>query len=186
MKLLLMGLLLWSGVHYIPGFMPDVKKKMVEILGAAYRGVFALLIVISIFLIVLGWKSTEIEILYDPITDAQVTSVLMIISFYLFAAAHGPSNVKRFIRHPMLTGVIVWAGAHLLANGENRSIVLFAGMIIWAVSEIIIINKREGAYEIPAPAPIKKDIIKGVIALVVFTAIVFAHPYIAGVPIMAM
>lgn len=184
MQLLLMGILLWSGVHYIPGFMPNVKEKMIEVLGNAYRGVFALLIITSIVLIVLGWKSAEVEVLYDPIIDAQGVSVAMLITFFLFASAHGAGNVKRFLRHPMLTGVIIWGGAHLLANGENRSIVLFAGMIIWAVSEIIIINKREGAYEAPGPAPIMKDVIKGLIALVVFSVVVFAHPYIAGVPVM--
>ncbi len=184
MQMLLIGVLLWSGVHYIPGFMPDFKKKLVEKLGNAYKGVFALAIVGSIVLIVMGWKSTEVEVLYDPIIDAGAVSVAMVVAFYLFAAAHGPSNVKRFIRHPMLTGVIVWGGAHLLANGENRSIVLFAGMIIWAVSEIFIINKREGAYEVPGPAPIMKDVIKIVAAVVIFSVMVFAHPYFAGVPVM--
>ncbi len=184
MQMLLIGVLLWSGVHYIPGFMPDFKQKLVDKLGNAYKGVFALPIVGSTVLMVMGWKSVEVEVLYDPFIDAQMVSVAMLITFFLFASAHGTGNVKRFIRHPMLLGVIVWSGAHLLANGENRSIVLFAGMMIWAVSEIFIINKREGAYEVPGPAPIMKDVIKAVIALVIFSVMVFAHPYIAGVPVM--
>ncbi len=185
MKLLLMGILLWSGVHYIPGFMPDVKKKLIEMLGGAYRAVFAILIVISIFLIVLGWKSADVEIIYDPpASGGMINMTLMLFSFYLFAAAHGPSNIKRIIRHPMLTGVIVWGVGHLIANGDNRSIVLFAGMIIWAISEIIIINKREGAYATPGPAPVMKDVIKIIAALVLYTVVVYFHEYIAGMPVM--
>lgn len=186
MDLLLAGVLLWSGVHYIPGFLPNVKAKMVEKLGGGYRGAFSLLIVLSIVMIVFGWRSAEIEVIYDPIPNAtQVTSVMMIVFLYLMGAAHGASNIKRFVRHPMLTGVIVWGLGHLLSNGESRSIILFAGMVIWAISEILIINKREGPYEAPGPVPIKNDFKKIVIAFVIYAVLVFGHPYFAGVPVMA-
>ena len=152
MDMLLAGVLLWSGVHYIPGLLPNLKIKLVEKLGKGYRGVFSLLIVGSIVLMVFGWKSAIPEVIYDPLPNAvQLTSVLMILTFYLFGAAHGPSNIKRYIRHPMLTAVIVW-----------------------------------GEYVKPVAIPMKKDIIKLVIALVIYTVIVFIHPYIAGVPVMAM
>ncbi len=187
MDMLLAGVLLWSGVHYIPGLLPNLKIKLVEKLGKGYRGVFSLLIVGSIVLMVFGWKSAIPEVIYDPLPNAvQLTSVLMILTFYLFGAAHGPSNIKRYIRHPMLTAVIVWGVAHLLANGDSRSIVLFGGMVIWAAVEILVINKRDGEYVKPVAIPMKKDIIKLVIAVVIYTVIVFIHPYIAGVPVMAM
>ncbi|MBT5072473.1 MAG: NnrU family protein [Kordiimonadaceae bacterium] len=187
MDMLLAGLFLWAGVHYIPGLMPNVKEKLVATLGGAYRPVFALAIISSILLIVFGWKSTSPEFIYEPLSDAsQVTGVLMIICFYLLGAANGPSNAKRFIRHPMLSGVIVWGGAHLLANGDSRSVILFGGMIIWATTEILVINKREGAYEKPEPVPMNKDIIKLLVAIVIYGVVVFAHPYIAGVPVMSL
>ncbi|MCP5381731.1 MAG: NnrU family protein [Kordiimonadaceae bacterium] len=186
MDMLFAGILLWSAVHYIPSLMPALKGTMVEKLGNGYRGVFALLIVGSIVLMVFGWQRAVPTPIYDPLPDAvQITSVLMIISFYLLGAAHGPSNIKRYIRHPMLTGVIVWGIAHLIANGDSRSLLLFGGMIIWAVVEILAINKRDGAYQAPGPVPMKKDIIKIVAALVLYTVIVFLHPYFTGVPVMA-
>ncbi len=188
MIMLFVGVLLWSGIHYIPGLMPGFKETLVKKLGNnGYRGTFSLAIVVSILLMVFGWRSATPEFIYDPLPDAvQITSVLMIISFYLLGAAHGPSNVKRYIRHPMLTGVIVWGIGHLIANGDSRSIILFGGMIIWAVVEILAINKRDGAYEKPDAVPMKKDIIKFAAAIVLYIVIVFAHPYIAGVPVMAM
>lgn len=187
MDMLLAGVLLWSGLHYIPGLLPNLKIKLMDILGKAYRGVFSLLMIGSIVLMVMGWKAAVPEAIYDPLTsELQVIGVLMILSFYLFAAAHGPSNAKRYIRHPMLTGVIVWGTAHLLANGDNRSIVLFGGMIIWAVVEILVINKREGEYVKPEAAPMKKDAIKLVVAVVIYGVVFFVHPYIAGVPVVAM
>jgi uncharacterized membrane protein len=107
----------------------------------------------------------------------------MLISIFLLGAANGPSNIKRYLRHPMLAGIVVWGSAHLIANGDSRSMVLFGGMIIWALLEMIIINKRDGAYERPESVPYKKDAIKMVIAIVVYTVFVFLHPYITGVPI---
>lgn len=185
MDMLLAGLFLWAGVHYIPGLMPNVKEKMVDTLGGAYRGVFALAILSSILLMIFGWQSASPEFVYQPLADApQLTSLLMIICFYLLSAAHGPSNVKRYIRHPMLSGIIVWGSAHLLANGDSRSVILFGGMIIWAATEIIVINKRDGAYVTPGPVPMKKDIIKLLIAIVIYAGMVFAHPYITGMPVM--
>jgi len=185
MDMLLAGVILWSGVHYIPGFLPNIRASLIEKLGNGYRGLFSLLIVSSILLMVFGWRASTPEFVYAPFENPiQITSILMIISFYLFGAANGPSNAKRYIRHPMLTGVIVWGGAHLLANGDSRSIILFGGMVIWAISEIFIINKREGEWEKPDPSPIKGDIIKFIIAIVLYVIIVFAHPYIAGVPVM--
>lgn len=187
MDMLLGGVLLWSFVHYIPGLLPNLKIKLVDMLGKAYRGVFSLLMVGSIVLMVMGWKAAVPEAIYEPLlSTAQLTGVLMIVSFYLFAAAHGPSNAKRYIRHPMLTGVIVWGAAHLLVNGDDRSIILFGGMIIWAAAEILVINKREGDYVKPEAVPMKKDIIKLVVAIVIYAVVVFIHPYIAGVPAMAM
>ena len=185
MILLFLGLLLWSGVHYVPSLMPAFRAQLVEKFGSAYRGLFAACIIASIVLMVLGWQSMEPEVIYDPISDAvAVTSSLMLVSLYLFAAAHGPSNIKRFIRHPMLCGVIVWGAAHLIANGDSRSILLFGGMIIWAAVEMWAINNRDKDYEIPEPAPIIKDVIKIVAALVVYTGLVFGHPYFTGMPVM--
>ncbi|WP_438993783.1 NnrU family protein [Pseudemcibacter sp.] len=185
MDLLVAGILLWSGVHYIPGFMPGLKKSLVEKFGNGYRGLFTLLIVLSLVMIVFGWRSSEIEIIYDPVPSAlQLTSVLMLISLYLFGAAQGASNIKRFIRHPMLTAVIVWGVAHLLSNGDSRSIILFGGMIIWAISEILIINKREDAYDAPGAVPMKNDVKKIIIACVVYAVLVFGHPYFTGMPVM--
>ncbi len=187
MIMLFLGILLWSGVHYIPSLAPNFRSGLIEKLGNGYRGLFSATVVASIVLLVFGWKSMEPEILYDPLPDAvQIASVLMIIAFYLFAAAHGPSNIKRITRHPMLMGVIVWGVAHLIANGDSRSALLFGGMIIWAIVEILAINRRDGDYEKPEPAPMKKDVIKVIAAIVVYGVLVFAHPYFTGVPVMGI
>ena len=47
------------------------------------------------------------------------------------------------MRHPQLTAVKIWAVAHLLVNGDLASLVLFGGLLAWAVVEVIVINRSE-------------------------------------------
>jgi uncharacterized membrane protein len=185
MELLIIGVFLWSAVHYLPGFEPNFRNKLVEKLGNGYRGLFSILIALSIFFIIRGWNAADPEIIYDaPDWGRSITALLMVISIFLLGSANGPANIKRYIRHPMLTGVIVWGVAHLISNGDNRSVVLFGGMVIWAVAEIIIINKRDGEWQKPPVSPIAKDIIKLVAALILYGVLFYGHQYFTGMPVM--
>lgn len=186
MGLLIGGVLLWSVVHIIPAVAPALRTSLTQKLGNGYRGLFALTIVLSLVMIVRGWQRVEPQIIYDiPDGAVSTTSLFMIISIFLLGSAKGDGNVKRYIRHPMLMGVILWAAGHLISNGDNRSVILFGGMAIWAALEIILINMRDGDYQKPEPVPLKKDIIRVVMAIVVYAVLVFAHPYFTGMPVMA-
>ena len=99
-----------------------------------------------------------------------------------FFAPYPPNNIKRLLRHPQLTGVKLWGVGHLLANGETRSLVLFGGLTAWAVLEVVLINRREGARTVPPVAPAKYDILLVVVAIAVYAVFAFfAHPWLFGV-----
>ena len=184
MTLLIIGVLLWAFAHLFPSLMPAPRASLIGKLGeSAYKGVFALNIVIAILLIVFGWRSVEIEFWYNPpLAGApQVTSLLVLIAFVLIGAANAPTNIKRFLRHPMLTGVVVWGVAHLLVNGDNRSVVLFGGLSIWAVIAMFTINSRDGGWTKPDHVPFTKDIKLVVTGSIVFAVVVYFHEYLAGV-----
>lgn len=51
-------------------------------------------------------------------------------------------GIIRITRHPFLNGVSLWALAHLLVNGDTRSIILFAGMFILSAGGMWHIDKR--------------------------------------------
>ncbi len=185
MALLIAGVVLWSIVHLFPSLMPAGRAALVGRVGEGpYKGIFSLALVGSIVLIVIGWRSTVPNNLYmPPLLGSPIVSALMLISFILFAAASAPGNIKRFLRHPMLTGVIVWGGAHLLANGDNRSVVLFAGMSLWAVISIVTINRREGTWdEKPAAVSIAKDIMTIVASVALLLLVAWGHSWLFGVP----
>ncbi|MEH6468241.1 MAG: NnrU family protein [Porticoccus sp.] len=106
---------------------------------------------------------------------------LMVISFLLVGAASLPSRINTWVRHPQLSGLLVWSIAHLLVNGDNRSIALFGGLGVWAVLEMIFISRREGEW-IKKQVPSGRQELKGLaISLVIFVVAALIHPYIAGV-----
>mgnify|MGYP001823224390 FL=1 len=107
--------------------------------------------------------------------------LMILIAFILMGASNYPTRIKSFIRHPQLTGVAIWALAHLLLNGDNRSIVLFGWLGAWAILEIILINRREGAWVKQASPGWARELRGLVISLVVFVVFAVAHPYFTGV-----
>ncbi len=183
MAVLICGVLLWSCVHLFPAVMPRARASLIGKLGdKAYRGLFALDIVIALVLIVIGWRMADIRLLYaPPLYGSPVVPVLVFISFVLFAAANAPGNIRRMLRHPMLTGVVVWSGAHLLANGDTRSVVLFGGLGAWALLSMFLINRRDGARAIPGAVPIARDAITVLASGILFLIVLYFHKWLFGV-----
>lgn len=184
--LLILGLLLWSLVHLSVAVVPGMRQNLISRLGnGPYRGLFSLLIVGALVLIVVGWKQFPAGQLYIPPAGLRhATMSLMPIALILFVAAKFPSNIHRVIRHPQMVAVKTWALAHLLSNGEWRSVVLFGGLMAWAVAETIFINRRDGARVKPEPSGAGRVIATVVIGLLLTAVVMGIHPWIAGVAIL--
>jgi len=183
MTILIGGVLLWSIVHLYPALAPAMRERKIEQLGRnRYRGLFTLGIVASLVLIVIGWRSTP-EIMHYRLGDWSRPAglVLMILSFVLIGAAHYQTAIRRYIRHPMLTGVAVWAASHLLTNGTTRAFVLFGGLGVWAVLEIVLISRREGPYTKPVSPGFSGELKGLFISAAIFLVALYLHPYFAGV-----
>ena len=186
MTMLTIGVGLWIAVHLFPSVLPGARSALIERLGEGpYKGLFALDLVIAILLMVFGWRSALPEPWYTPPLAGTPTIVfaLVLIAFVLMGAANAPTNLKRYLRHPMLTGVIVWAGAHLLANGDSRSVILFGGLAVWAAVAMFTINRRDGAWEKPQAVAVSKDIVLVLIGAALTALVAFFHGYLSGVPL---
>ncbi len=185
MELLVSGLLLWSVIHFIPSIATAFKVSFIERFGdKLYMAIFALLIVLSLVMIVFGWRSITPTHLYElPSIIKPFSLILLVVAFFLFGATKGQTRIKRVIRHPQLASVIVWSIAHLLLNGDSRSVLLFGWLGCWAVLEMVFINKREGEWEKPEIPSWKQEIKTGLVGLAIFAVVILIHPYIAGVPV---
>ena len=183
MSLLVLGVLLWAGTHLFPAVAVDVRSRLIERFGSGpYRGGFALLIVISVVLIILGWKAATPMLVYrSPSLGPPLTGMAMAVALILFFSARARTNIKRAIRHPQLAGVLIWAVGHLLANGDSRSLVLFGGLGLWCVMQIVAINRREGPWIRPDPVPRRMDAVPVVIGIIAYAILLWAHPWLFGV-----
>lgn len=191
MALLIIGLILFLGTHLLPAF-PARRGELVARFGATgYRLAFSLLSGIGLVAIIYGYGLARAEgpaILYDPpIWTRHLTLLLMVPVFMLLAAAYLPTgHIARRVKHPMILAVKIWATAHLLANGDVASVLLFAGFLAWGVFDRISL-KRRGALGHGAPTAVSglSDIIAIVAGLAVYVAFVlWLHPLLIGVPVM--
>lgn len=182
MTLLIIGLVLWSSIHLIPSAAPGVKGAWIKKLGeSGYAISFAVLIACSLVLIVMGWRSSEPNAVFDPIEAIKpLTSLLMVVAITLFVAANHATRIRRVIRHPQLTGVVIWSLAHLLQNGNTRDLLLFCWLGVWAILAMFFINRRDGEWVKGASPSVAVEARFIAISLAVYVVVAFAHPFLSG------
>lgn len=181
MGILVAGLLLFMSFHLVPT-LPALRARLVARLGEnAYKGGYALLALLGLVLVVIGKGRAEFIALWDPPAwGRHVTHLVMLPAIFALGAANAPSNLKRLTPHPMLWGVILWAGGHLLANGDLASLLLFGSFLVYALYDIPSANRR-GARRVMQRQPLRADIVLAAISLAVYAVLLMLHPYLFGV-----
>lgn len=183
MILLLLGLLLWIAVHFFKRAAPGPRQTMQDRMGDASKGVIAALLLLSVVLMVIGYRSADGTFFWDRSAALTgINNLLMLLAVALFGLGSSKSRFRARMRHPMLTGMVVWAIAHLLVNGDTPSFVLFGGLAIWALAEMVVINRAEPDYTPYEGGSVAGDIRLVVISLVVFSVIAGIHIWLGYNP----
>ena len=172
-------MLLWSAAHFWKRLAPDQRAGF----GEKGKGIVALASVAAIVLMVIGYRGADGTFYWGRSTAlVGINSLLMLFAFYLFASSGAKTRVTKLIRHPQLTAVVVWCVAHLLVNGDSPSFLLFGGLGVWAIAEMILINRAEGPKEAYHAVPIKKEVTAVVATLVVFSVVSAIHLWLGYNP----
>jgi uncharacterized membrane protein len=185
MMMLILGVLLFACVHFVPALAPALKAGAVRRLGEnPYKGIFSLLLLCAIALIIVGWRSVTPAPVYSPPSGLHGIALgLLVAAFLLLVASARQSRLRRLIRHPQLSGVALWGTAHLLLNGDNRALVLFGGMAAWAVLEMLAINRRDGVWIKVAAPSWGAEVVTVLVTALTVTAVIYMHPWLSGVKV---
>lgn len=169
---LLLGLALWVGAHLFKRLAPEARARM----GDKGKGAIVGLLVLALVLMTFGVRGAPfIPVWTPPAFLTHVTHLFVLVAFYLMAIAGHGVWLDRKLRHPMLTGVKCWAVGHLLANGDLISMLLFGGILAWAVIEVILINRAEPGGSPAKPAVMRKEFTFAAATLVVFGLAAWVH-----------
>lgn len=185
MTLFLVGMAIFFGSHLYTALARGSREGLVKRLGAGpYKGLYSLVSLAGFALIIVGWRGADASLLYTPPEGGRhIAYLLTLLAFILLAAAYAPKGkIAATVKHPMLAGVKAWAFAHLLVNGEVRSVILFGAFLAYGVIDRIAVKRRGDNG--PAPGPARNDVIAIVIGVAAWAAVyLYLHPYIAGRPL---
>jgi uncharacterized membrane protein len=182
MEILVVGLLIFMGIHLLPSI-PQKRQQLVDRFGEkGYRVFFSLVSAAGLGLIIYGKANAGFVYLWDPPSwGHRMPFYLMLPALVLMPAANMPGHIKQFVRHPMLTGVLLWSIAHLFANGDLASLLLFGSFGLFALYDLVSVTLRakvNSNYE----AQLKFDIIACVAGIVAYALLMHFHVYLFRTP----
>ena len=179
MILLVLGLALWWGAHFFKRVAPARRAAM----GDAGRGVVAGAIAVGIVFMIIGFRSAEVVNLYYPAPFLKhINNLLVLIAFYMMSPAPKRGLLLNGVRHPMLMGFSLWAFAHLLVNGELAEVVLFGGLLGWALLSMVVINRAEPGWTPGPKGTLAKDAMFLVGSVVLVAVIGYIHAWLGPWP----
>ena len=192
MALLILGLLIFIGTHAFT-MARGPRARLVERLGEGpYKGLYSLVALAGIILISVGYSRYRaygwIDIWSPPVWTRHLALLPVWAAFVMVVAAYFPGRIKTALKHPMLAGVKLWAFAHLLANGDLGSILLFGSILAWAVVARISVKRRsvvqDHAGPVAPPAGLRNDILAVAIGTAAYLGFaIWGHPWLIGVAV---
>lgn len=181
MAALIAGVIVWFISHLGKRVVPGAFAGLGD---GARKGIVTLLSIGSLILIIVGFRHADVvQIWSPPLFLRHINNLLMLIAVYLFFLRYVPGVLRTKLRHPMLGGVKSWAFAHLLVNGDLAGMILFGSMLVWAILDVILINRQEPRWTPPAPGPLRNDLLYGIVAIAIFGGIVWVHTWLGYWPL---
>jgi uncharacterized membrane protein len=187
MALLIVGLVLFLGVHSVAIVSPALRARTIHRLGErAWKGLYALASLAGFVLICYGFglaRQAPVILYSPPAWLRHVALIVMLPVFPLALAAYLPGRIKTAAKHPLLAAVKFWAFAHLLANGMLADVLLFGGFLSWAVLDRISLKRRTAPQALRAAPPGPwNDVIAVVLGLAIYALLIgWAHVRLFGV-----
>ncbi|MCH8489678.1 MAG: NnrU family protein [Oceanicaulis sp.] len=182
MEVLIIGLALLLGVHMIR--LIGLRGPLVRLISEPLYAVFySVISAVGLALVIYGHiLSHPSPMIWQPPEWPRTVALFAVpVSLVLLAAAYLPSHIRSWTRHPMTLAVFLWSGAHLVANGELASVVLFGSLFVWSVIILIEVYMRGGHFA--RPGRWSADIAAIVIGLGAAALFAYFHMQLFGVAV---
>lgn len=185
MSMLIIGLVLFLGIHSVRIFAPGWRDARVAAMGEGpWKGVYTLVAIVGLVLLIWGYSLArpEAAFFYEPPAWVKhAVALLMLLALIIFMVSQVPAGkMKPALKHPMLLSVKIWAVAHLAANGDLASILLFGSFLVWAIVDRISVAKRDAP--LPEEGPVMWDIVAIVSGVAIYLLFVWQlHAWLFGV-----
>lgn len=190
MMLLIVGLIIFLGIHMLPTS-PEQRASLRDRMGAGpYKLMFSVVSFVGLAVIVLGYHKMQLNpgknpVLFDPpVWTRHIALALMLPALIFLVASQVPSRIRTALKHPMLVAIKIWALAHLLANGDVASLLLFGSFLAYAVYDRISVKKRGALGPLGAAEPTRaiNDVIVVAAGTALYLALLFGgHAWLFGV-----
>jgi uncharacterized membrane protein len=153
--------LFFIGTHFGIASTP-LRAALIERVGErVYRALYSLLAIVALVWLITAWRAAPIiPLWYAGAGLRHLALTLMPVAFLLVVCALTASNptvvgqkpdpdagapatgIIRVTRHPFMWGVGLWALLHLLANGDEASVVFFGSFAVLALGGTALIDGR--------------------------------------------
>ena len=188
MALLILGLVLFLGVHSVRVFAEGARTRFIAQRGEnAWKGMYSVLSILGFVLLIYGYglaRQQPVVLWTPPTWTRHLAALLTLPAFVLLVAAYVPGNgIKARVHHPMVLGVKVWALAHLFVGRTLAAEIVFAAFLVWAVLSFRAARARDRAagrvYPPGRVVPTVVTVVVGVAAWVGFA--LWGHAALIGV-----
>lgn len=187
---MILGLMLFFAAHVFTTNREARAQAIARLGEGTYKILYAAVSLAGLALIIWGFAHYRaagmIPVWEPPVAFKHITVALMLPAVILVVASYLRGRIYATLKHPMLAGIKLWAAAHLLANGDLGSIILFGSFLGWAVYDRISLKHRTDGGGPPIPVGgVTNDLIAVAVGVVAYLALAFAfHPVVIGVPVM--
>ncbi|WP_417605879.1 NnrU family protein [Primorskyibacter flagellatus] len=204
-------------MHSLP-LRPAIKGRLVNILGR--RGFSTAYSMISLaalaWLIVAAAQTPFVELwtranwqTWVPMTAMAAVCILVCFGAarpnpFSFGGARNNTfdparpGLIRWLRHPLLAALALWALAHLVPNGDLAHVILFGVFGAFALLGMKLVDRRRKremgpdqwaelrervtrSPMIPSPASWRGTVIRGILSAGLYAMLIAAHPVVLGV-----
>ncbi|OCP25071.1 MULTISPECIES: NnrU family protein [unclassified Ensifer] len=145
-------------LHLVPAW-PSLRQGLIDRLGRrTYFAAYSLLSLVALGFVFHAALQLDFVPIWDPAPwQAWVTFILAPLGIFFVLAglfSENPLSISIFenrdqtgaivaiTRHPVLWGFLLWAIAHVVPNGDLRSLVLFGGFALFALGGFFMVEKR--------------------------------------------